>query len=318
MFCRTGGLRGSVTLCALAVLGTALAQGVRIAPTDLPPDPSALLQVQANPATLDPVLRPATGVRLPHVALTRTDRPDPVGPLPVPPALLVYNTATTALTGALAQYNVVPGFYSWDGNRWLRFETGVGRQIYVDCSNGDMGTTTGASIPGTTYAAVTNASSFTNNANRIGGLYSSQAPLDLVAGDRVFLEASGAVLLSAVGAEADRFTDVELELVYTVTGSPWTTVVLARTIVSVDSRSTPSTANSFLFGLASVSSTGYSQYVPRQSWSLMAQFDVTTTTAYRIWVRARRLKAIGGASTLRVGTPNTEIESCLRTEVFRH
>ncbi len=297
-------------LVMLPVLA-ARAQGVLIGPTDVAPDPSALLHLNAGPY----IGTAKKGMLPPNVELQRTDQAAPLGPLPLPPSLLVYNTVSTNWPGNDAQFNVYPGFYSWDGARWLRFEAGVGRQVYVDCSDGNMGGTAGASITGTAWLTT----AFATNLNRIGGLYSSGNPISLVAGDRVFFEASGGIRLSATGTDTARWTSVELQLVYTINTTATSAVnVLASTVVSLDTRSTGTTGSSFLFGLFSSSSTGYSQYASTQSWSLMGNLDVTVTNAnYRIWVRARRLKAIGSA-TLITGTPGTELEGCLRTEVFRY
>lgn len=68
-------------------------------------DPSARLQVDAN------ALTNAKGFLPPRVALTSTSS---ISPFTVTPAtgLFVYNTATTG--------NVTPGFYFFDGFKWLR------------------------------------------------------------------------------------------------------------------------------------------------------------------------------------------------------
>lgn len=298
---------------------TAFGQGVLMGPTDTPPHSSALLHLDVNPLPADN----KKGVLPPHVALTRTDEPGPVGPLPLPPSLLVYNTARTNLPGALAQFNVAPGFYSWDGSRWLRFEAGVGRQLYVDCSDGTLsGSVSGGVIGGIPSGVWNGTPSFATNSNRIGGLYAAGNQIPLVAGDRVFLEASGAIELVGTGLGEDRFTDVELQLCYirnTTNMNSANVTVLASTIVSLDTRSTGSTGSSFLFGLVSSSSSGYSQYASIQSWSLMAHLDVTVTDPnYRFFVRARRLKADIGNGRLVTGTPGTMLEGCLRTEIFRY
>jgi len=60
------------------------------------------------------------GLLIPRVALTATNAPGPV----TSPAtsLLVYNTATAGT----APNNVWPGFYYWDGAKWVRLDTGNG------------------------------------------------------------------------------------------------------------------------------------------------------------------------------------------------
>ena len=74
---------------------------VSINPTGLSPDPSAALDVSWS----------NRGLLIPRVALTQTTSPLPI----TSPAtsLLVYNTAT--------QNDVTPGYYYWDGTKWIRF-----------------------------------------------------------------------------------------------------------------------------------------------------------------------------------------------------
>lgn len=60
---------------------------------------------------------PNTGLLIPRVALTATNTASPV----TSPAtsLIVYNTATTGTP----PFNVVPGFYYWDGTQWVQMVT---------------------------------------------------------------------------------------------------------------------------------------------------------------------------------------------------
>lgn len=80
-------------------------QNIGINTTGTTPDASALLDVDAADK----------GLLIPRVALTATNNASPV----ISPAtsLLVYNTATVGS----APNNVVPGFYYWDGTRWVQF-----------------------------------------------------------------------------------------------------------------------------------------------------------------------------------------------------
>ena len=96
------------------------------------PHPSARLHISDN----------ARGLLIPNVALTATNVAAPV----TSPAtsLLVYNT-NTAGTGATA---VSPGFYYWDGSRWVRL-LGGGEAWLL---NGNAGTNPAVNFLGTTDA----------------------------------------------------------------------------------------------------------------------------------------------------------------------
>jgi len=82
------------------------AQGVGISTTFFTPDSSAMLEIRAN----------NKGLLIPRVALTQTTSSSPI----VSPAtsLLVYNTATIN--------DVTPGYYYWDGTKWVRLGSGNG------------------------------------------------------------------------------------------------------------------------------------------------------------------------------------------------
>ncbi len=96
------------------------------------PHPSARLHISDN----------ARGLLIPNVALSATNVAAPV----TSPAtsLLVYNTATAG-TGATA---VSPGFYYWDGSRWVRL-LGGGEAWLL---NGNAGTNPAVNFLGTTDA----------------------------------------------------------------------------------------------------------------------------------------------------------------------
>jgi cell division protein FtsB len=96
------------------------------------PDPSARLHIEDN----------ARGLLIPNVALNATNVAAPV----TSPAtsLLVYNTATAG-TGATA---VTPGFYYWDGTKWVRLLGGGDAWLL----NGNAGTNPAVNFLGTTDA----------------------------------------------------------------------------------------------------------------------------------------------------------------------
>jgi hypothetical protein len=81
-------------------------QAVGIGSSAFTPDASAMLEVQAT----------NKGLLIPRVALTQTTSASPV----TNPAtsLLVYNTATVN--------DVTPGYYYWDGTKWVRLVGGKG------------------------------------------------------------------------------------------------------------------------------------------------------------------------------------------------
>jgi hypothetical protein len=81
-------------------------QGIGINETNADPDNSAILDVSSN----------LKGVLLPRVALTGTTLSFPVNSPAV--SLLVYNTSTNN--------DVTPGYYFWDGAKWVRIASGIG------------------------------------------------------------------------------------------------------------------------------------------------------------------------------------------------
>lgn len=117
------------------------------------------------------------GMLIPRIALTATNDPMPVA-LPAN-GLYIYNTATSTLTGANAQYNVTPGFYLWDvQQRWVRHESLVRRPTLYST------TTTLSTTSGVSFSA-------------INGTIS--APMDLREGDRVWLKGHGTATPSGQG-----------------------------------------------------------------------------------------------------------------------
>jgi len=106
-----------------------LAQNVGINGTGANPDNSAMLDVSAT----------NRGLLMPRVALTATNVAAPV----TAPAtsLMVYNTATAGT----APNNVTPGYYYWDGTRWVRFAFGnpsTNEAWLITGNNGTLAPTT--------------------------------------------------------------------------------------------------------------------------------------------------------------------------------
>ena len=114
------------------------AQNIGINGTGANAHPSALLDIDAT-AT------PSLGILIPRIALQAINLAAPV----TSPAtsLLVYNTAT-ASTGTTA---VSPGYYYWDGAKWLRFQYASSGTSSLDWNlTGNAGTIAGTNFLGTT------------------------------------------------------------------------------------------------------------------------------------------------------------------------
>ena len=109
------------------------AQNVAISNTNAAPNASAMLDIVST----------SSGLLIPRVALTALNASGPV----TSPAtsLLVYNTATAGTTPNA----VTPGFYYWDGSKWVAFMGSGGRDWSLV---GNAGTTVGTNFLGTTDA----------------------------------------------------------------------------------------------------------------------------------------------------------------------
>jgi len=89
---------------------TSKAQNIAITTSAATPDASAMLDVVAT----------NNGLLIPRIALTATNTASPIT-LPAT-SLVVYNSATAGT----APNNITPGFYFWDGSKWVRFQDGAG------------------------------------------------------------------------------------------------------------------------------------------------------------------------------------------------
>ncbi len=92
------------------------AQNVGINTTGAVPDASALLDVDAAPSN-------DKGLLIPRVALLATNNPLPINAPAV--SLLVYNTDTAGIS----PNNVIPGFYYWDGTKWVAISSGQNASV---------------------------------------------------------------------------------------------------------------------------------------------------------------------------------------------
>ena len=133
----------NITKIFIAVLFINLsikAQNIGINGTGANANPSALLDIDASS-------NPSLGILIPRIALQAINLAAPVsGPAT---SLLVYNTAT-ASTGTTA---VSPGYYYWDGAKWVRFQYASSGTSSLDWSlTGNAGTVVGTNFIGTTDA----------------------------------------------------------------------------------------------------------------------------------------------------------------------
>lgn len=81
------------------------AQGISINTTGAAPDGSALLDVVGS----------SSGILIPRVALVATNNTAPISNPAT--SLLIYNTAVSGS----GNFEVTPGYYYWDGVKWVRF-----------------------------------------------------------------------------------------------------------------------------------------------------------------------------------------------------
>ena len=125
--------------CWLSVAKT-YAQNIGINGSGTNAHPSALLDIDATST-------PSLGVLIPRIPLTAINVASPVtGPAT---SLLVYNTAT-ASSGVTA---VSPGYYYWDGTKWVRFAYNAsGSSSTAWDLVGNFGTTSATNFLGTTDA----------------------------------------------------------------------------------------------------------------------------------------------------------------------
>jgi hypothetical protein len=114
------------TLFAGLALSTAAhAQNVAINSTGAAPNSSAMLDISsAN-----------SGLLIPRVALSALNNNSPIG-ASITTSLLVYNTATAGT----APNAVTPGYYYWDGAKWVRQVDQVVERWYVSPATYTPGT----------------------------------------------------------------------------------------------------------------------------------------------------------------------------------
>lgn len=128
-------MKKTITLLSLFAVTFSHAQNVGINSTGAAPVSSAALDVDmAN-----------KGILIPRVALTTTTAFAPVTGTATT-SLLIYNTATAG-AGATA---VTPGYYYWDGAKWVKFIGGQNDYWRVGVSAADVNQLTGTGFIGTT------------------------------------------------------------------------------------------------------------------------------------------------------------------------
>ncbi|PKP47584.1 MAG: hypothetical protein CVT95_05490 [Bacteroidetes bacterium HGW-Bacteroidetes-12] len=94
-----------LALCVFSTFQILNAQNIGINQNGAIPDASALLDINAAPTN-------DKGLLIPRIALTQTSSNAPIG-VGIANSLLVYNTATIN--------DVTPGYYYWDGTKWVKF-----------------------------------------------------------------------------------------------------------------------------------------------------------------------------------------------------
>jgi hypothetical protein len=129
-----------VLLISFALIQNSTAQNVGINTAGSTPNSSAILDLNTGNTFTSPN---GKGLIIPNVALTATT--DAVTVNTPFTSLLVYNTATAG-SGSTA---VSPGFYYWNGTKWVTF-TGPGSNDWALLGN--AGTTAGTNFLGTTDA----------------------------------------------------------------------------------------------------------------------------------------------------------------------
>lgn len=125
-------------ILALFISTAAFAQNVGVNSTGATPNPSAKLDLNTGNTFTSPN---GKGILIPNVALTSIT--DAVTVNTPATSLFVYNTATAGVS----PNNVVPGFYYWNGVKWVAFE-GPGSNNWALLGN--AGTTVGTNFLGTT------------------------------------------------------------------------------------------------------------------------------------------------------------------------
>lgn len=127
-----------VVLILFILIPSLNAQNIGINATGASPDNSAILDVNAAPAN-------DKGLLIPRVALTATNSNLPIG-VGIATSLLVYNTATAGIL----PNNVLPGYYYWDGTKWVALSGGTGGNDWSLLGN--AGTNPATNFIGTTDA----------------------------------------------------------------------------------------------------------------------------------------------------------------------
>lgn len=164
------------------VASAAFSQNVGINSTGAAPASSAMLDIASS----------SSGLLIPRVALTAANA---AGPITSPAtSLLVYNTATAGT----APNNVIPGYYYWDGAKWVAFGGSGSKNWSI---TGNSGTTASSSAIGTAannnFIGTTDANDFvmvSNNLERMRILSTGKVSVNSVttfATSTFFSSASG-------------------------------------------------------------------------------------------------------------------------------
>jgi hypothetical protein len=154
-----------VPILVLLFTTFAYAQNVGINSTGAAPNASAVLDVDAAPGN-------DKGLLIPRIALLAINNALPI----TAPAnsLVVYNTATAGIP----PNNVVPGFYFWNGTKWIAFGGSGGMDWSL---TGNAGTAPGTNFIGTTDAI--DFAIFTNNTEKVRVISAGNVGIGIVSPD---------------------------------------------------------------------------------------------------------------------------------------
>jgi len=148
-----------------------ISQNISINTTGVAANAVALLEIGKGTLATPDLL----GLLIPRVNLTATNSNAPIG-AGIVTSLVVYNNATAGV----APNNVVPGYYYWDGTKWLRLDGGSGG---LDWSLlGNASTVAGTNFIGTTDAVDLVIKTFNTERARFTGAATGTTQMSITAG----------------------------------------------------------------------------------------------------------------------------------------
>lgn len=188
-------------LLVLSLSGSlALAQNVGINSTGAAPNASAMLDIVSS----------SKGLLIPRVALTQTTSNSPIG-AGIASSLLVYNTATVN--------DVTPGYYYWDGSKWVTLITSANASTYAGgsscCSGWTLKSVVNSTMANTSYVYGSAGVAVAGKEYMIIGVYRA-SEFTLAASDVLFLVNAQSVYPGNVDGHGSNF-EVANEMVVNTT-----------------------------------------------------------------------------------------------------